>query len=206
MNLVGRQFRRFFYDVWIDPPGWVVFFSVFWLVSLFSVSTGLLPALFLGGGTTLVLLAANAFFSWASSSPYFQREAPPSLRYVLPVLRGMLYLLCASMLIPFLELFLRLFAPGLFSHVQGLSPYIPIGCLILSRFGGFPRRHPVRESLVDGTFTGLGFTVYLLFVGLLTQLLSHYGKNPFYGAVAGGALLGLIAYGARETKKKREEP
>jgi len=201
MNVVGRLFRHFFYDLWIDPPGWVVFFSVFWLVSVFSVSTGAVPALFLGGGTTLVLLAANAFFSWASASPYVQKEAPPSLRYVLPVLRGILYLLCASMLVPFLELFLRLLAPQTYPHLQRLSPYIPIGCLILSRFGAFPRHHAVRESLKNGALTGMGFTAYLLFIGLVTQLLSDYGKSPFYGAVLGGALLGLIAYAARESKK-----
>ncbi|WP_092208871.1 Rnf-Nqr domain containing protein [Desulfoluna spongiiphila] len=206
MNVMGHLFRHFFYDLWIDPPGWVVFFSIFWLVSVFSVSTGVVPALFLGGGTTLILLAANAFFSWASASSYFQKEAPPSLRYVLPVLRGILYLLCASMLVPFLELFLRLLAPQAYPYLQALSPYIPIGCLILSRFGGFPRHHAVKTSLADGALTGMGFTVYLLFIGLVTQFLSDHGKSPFYGAVLGGGLLGLIAYAVRENKKKRDEP
>jgi len=202
MNVIRHFFRHFFYDLWLDPPGWVVFFSIFWLVSVFSVSTDIAPALFLGCGTTLVLLAANAFFSWASASSFVGKDAPPSLRYLLPVLRGILYLLCASMLVPFLELLSRAFAPQAYPSLQGLSPYIPIGCLILSRFGAFPRRHTVRESVVNGALTGMGFTGYLLAIGVVTQALSYYGKSPFYGAVLGGGLIGLIAYAARESKKK----
>jgi len=201
MKNVGSLFGRFFYGLWIDLPGWVVFFSIFWLVSVFSVSTNVASALFLGAGTSLILGATNAFFSWASSAPCFQKSAPSALRYLLPVLRGMLYLLCASMIVPFFELFFRLVAPDVYQGCEQLSPYIPIGCLILSQFGLFPHHHSVRESAMDGAFTGAGFTLFLLFVGIATQLLAHSGKTPFYGAVLGGIVLGMIAYAGRERKK-----
>lgn len=185
----------------MDRPGWVVFFSIFWLVSVFSVTTNIASALFLGGGTALVLVITNAFFSWASASSYFQNKAPNALRYLLPVLRGILYLLCASMIVPFCELLFRVVAFEAYQGFEKLTPYIPIGCLILSQFGTFPRRHSALDGALDGAFTGAGFTLFLLFVGIATQLLTHYGKNPFYGAVLGGIVLGMIAYAGHASKK-----
>ncbi|BCS97065.1 hypothetical protein DSLASN_26970 [Desulfoluna limicola] len=203
MKSIGHHLGHFYYGLWIALPGWVVFFSLFWLVSVFSVCTNAAPALFIGVGTALILVGTNVFFSWASSSPCFQRDAHSSLRYLLPALRGMLYLLCASMIVPFFELLFRLLAPDVYQGVQQLSPYIPIGCLILSQFGGFPHHHSVRDSAMDGAFTGAGFTLFLLFVGIATQHLALSGKNPFYGAVLGGIVLGMIAYAGREWKKAR---
>lgn len=206
MKSVGRLVRPFFYLLWTDLPGWVVFFSIFWLVSVFSVATDLPAALFLGGGTALVLVTANAFFSWASAASPIRKEAPPALRYVLPVLCGVLYLLLATMIVPFVELLAGLTAPEASQRVQGLTAYVPIGCLILSRFGAFPRHHGVRDSVANGAGTAMGFTAYLLFIGTVTQALAHAGKNPFYGAVLGGALLGGIAYAGRQRKKSRPTP
>ncbi|WP_300670636.1 Rnf-Nqr domain containing protein [Desulfoluna sp.] len=202
MKSIGRLFRHFFYDLWIGLPGWVVFFSIFWLVSVFSVSTDIASALFLGAGTALVLLATNTFFSWASTASYFQSGAPTSLRYFLPVLRGILYLLCASLIVPFYELLLRLVVPEAYQRFQDITPFIPVACLILSQFGSLPHRHPVRESVIDSLSTGTGFLVYLLFLGVITQRLVQYEKSPFYGAVLGGILLGMIAYLGREKQKR----
>jgi len=74
---------------------------------------------------------------------------------------------------------------------KALGPYVPlivVNCLILGRMEAFASKQPVSRSLMDTLGMGLGFTLTLVILGSIRELLSS-------GAVMGQQVLATTGTG-----------
>ncbi len=74
---------------------------------------------------------------------------------------------------------------------KALGPYVPlivVNCIILGRMEAFTSKHPVSRSFMDALGMGLGFTLTLVILGSIRELMSS-------GAVFGYQILTTQAAG-----------
>ncbi|MDO8426046.1 MAG: Rnf-Nqr domain containing protein, partial [Deltaproteobacteria bacterium] len=69
---------------------------------------------------------------------------------------------------------------------KALGPYVPlivVNCIILGRAEAFAQKHPVVPSIMDALGIGIGFTMSLVAMGLIRELLG-------FGSILNFKLLG----------------
>ena len=76
------------------------------------------------------------------------------------------------------------FTPALYDSLGIYIPLIVVNCIILGRAESYASKNPVLPSIFDGLGMGLGFTVGLVAIGLVREILGA-------GAVFGVQLLPL---------------
>ena len=85
-----------------------------------------------------------------------------------------------------------LFLKGNYPEIsKALGPYIPlivVNCLILARQEAFASKKPVLRAIADALGMGIGFTIALIMLGSIRELLGS-------GTVFGFRILSLIAKG-----------
>jgi electron transport complex protein RnfE len=82
------------------------------------------------------------------------------------------------------DLFMRAYAPPL---SKALGPYVPlivVNCIILGRIEAFATKNPAGPALVDAVGMGAGFTVSLIILGAIREILGS------------GKLLGVSIFGS----------
>lgn len=78
------------------------------------------------------------------------------------------------------DLFLKAYFPPI---AKALGPYVPlivVNCMILGRAEFFASKHSVYTSVVDAVGTGVGFTLVLVVLGLIREVL---GSGSVFGLV-----------------------
>ena len=85
------------------------------------------------------------------------------------------------------DLLLQAFIPALAESLGVFIPLIVVNCIILGRAEGFSYKNGVAASFFDGIFQGIGYTVVLLAMCIIRELL---GNGTF-----GGGLLGVDGKG-----------
>jgi len=113
------------------------------------------------GLATLFVLALSGLVASA-----VKRIVPGEVR--IPV-----YTVIIATFVTLADLFMRAYVPPL---SKALGPYVPlivVNCIIMGRIEAFASKNPVVPSLVDAVGMGLGFTVSLMVLGALRELLGH---------------------------------
>ena len=98
---------------------------------------------------------------------------------------------------------LQAFVPSLYASLGLFIPLIVVNCIILARAEAFASKNGVVASAVDGLGMGLGFTLAMLLMGSIRELL---GSGTIFGLTVFGASFepmlrfvlapgGFIAYG-----------
>ena len=85
------------------------------------------------------------------------------------------------------DLLIQAFVPALADSLGVFIPLIVVNCIILGRAEGFSYKNGVVDSFFDGIFQGIGYTVVLLIMCIIRELL---GAGTF-----GGGLLGIDGKG-----------
>ena len=65
---------------------------------------------------------------------------------------------------------------------KALGPYVPlivVNCIILGRQEAFSSKNPVFRSIIDALGMGLGFTLSLLILSSLREILSNIKYSSF---------------------------
>ncbi len=81
------------------------------------------------------------------------------------------YITIISGFVTAVELLMKAFFFELYGSLGLFIPLIVVNCIIFGRAEAFASRNPVLPSVVDGLFTGLGFTGALCIIGFIRELL-----------------------------------
>ncbi len=149
------------------------------LCPLLAVTSTVTNALGLGIATLLVLICSNATVS--------------ALRHWVPKeIRIPIFVLIIAAFVSCVQLLMNAFAFGLYQSLGIFLPLIVTNCAIIGRAEAYASKNPIKQASFDGLMMGIGFTLVLLLLGSIREILGQ-------GTLFDGAhlLLGDWALGLR---------
>ena len=139
------------------------------LCSTLAITTSFFNGLGMGLAVTIILICSNVLIS--------------ALRKVIPSqIRIAAYIVIIAGFVTMVDLLLQAFLPALAESLGVFIPLIVVNCVILGRAEAFASRNGVLASAMDGLCQGIGYTVALVVMCIIRELL---GSGTF-----GGGLLG----------------
>lgn len=141
--------------LWKNNPALV---QLLGLCPLLAVTASVVNALSLGIASMLVLIGSNFAVS------VFRNFIPSAVR--LPV-----YVMIIAALVTSIELAMQALTYELYLILGIFIPLIVTNCIIMGRAEAFAAKNPVKASLYDGFIMGVGFTVVLVLLGALREVL-----------------------------------
>ena len=139
------------------------------MCSTLAITTSLFNGLGMGAAVTIILICSNVLIS--------------ALRKVIPnQIRIAAYITIIAGFVTIVDLALQAFIPALAESLGVFIPLIVVNCIVLGRAEAFASKNGVLASAVDGLCQGIGYTVALVVVCVIRELL---GAGTF-----GGGLLG----------------
>ncbi|MGA7980232.1 MAG: NADH:ubiquinone reductase (Na(+)-transporting) subunit D [Chromatiaceae bacterium] len=136
------------------------------ICSALAVTTKLAPALVMGLALTSVLIGSNLAIS------LIRGHVPTHIRMIV-------FMTIIASLVIVVDEFLRAYAYDLSKHLSVFVGLIITNCIVLGRAEAFAVQNPVWPSVLDALGHGLGYSLILLVVATLRELLGS------------GSLLGL---------------
>jgi electron transport complex protein RnfE len=130
------------------------------LCPLLAVSTSLGSGLGLGLATLTVLAASNTLASVVG------RHVPDEVRIAV-------FVVLIAALVTALELAMSAWLPGLHAALGIFLPLIVTNCLLLARAEAFASRQPIGHAALDGLAMGAGFTLVLIVLGAVREILGR---------------------------------
>ena len=146
------------------------------MCSTMAITTTLFNGLGMGVCVTIILICSNVVISL--------------LRKVIPSkIRIAAYIVVIAGFVTMVDLLMQAYLPDLSESLGIFIPLIVVNCIILGRAEAFASKNSVGASALDGVFQGLGYTIELVIMCLIRELL---GSGTF-----GGGLLGVDGAGIR---------
>ena len=140
------------------------------MCSTLSITTSLFNGLGMGVSVTLILICSNVLIS--------------ALRKVIPSqIRIAAYIVIIAGFVTVVDLLLQAFLPELAENLGVFIPLIVVNCIILGRAEAFASKNGVLASAVDGLCQGIGYTVALVIMCVIRELL---GAGTFGGGLLNG--------------------
>ncbi|MDM8547316.1 electron transport complex subunit E [Candidatus Venteria ishoeyi] len=144
------------------------------LCPLLAVTGTAMNGLGLGIATTLILLSSNGIIS------LIRNWIPGEIR--LPV-----FVLVIASSVTAVEALMQAFYYDLYLVLGIFIPLIVTNCAVIGRAEAFAVKNPLNKSLVDALSMGLGFTVVLVLLGAMRELLGQgtlfTGAELMFGGV-----------------------
>jgi electron transport complex protein RnfE len=130
-----------------------------------AVTTSVTNALGMGAATTFVLLMSNIIIS--------------ALKNVIPdKVRIPSYIVIIATFVSMIDLLIQGFLPSLSASLGVFIPLIVVNCIVLGRAEAFANKNSVVDSILDGLGMGIGFTIALVLIGGIREIL---GAGSFLG-------------------------
>ena len=146
------------------------------MCSTLAITTSLFNGIGMGLAVTIITICSNVLIS--------------ALRKVIPnQIRIAAYIVIIAGFVTIVDLALKAFIPALSASLGVFIPLIVVNCIVLGRAEAFASKNGVLASAVDGICQGIGYTVALVIVCVIRELL---GSGTF-----GGGLLGPGGAGIR---------
>ena len=140
------------------------------MCSTLAITTSLFNGIGMGLAVTVILICSNVLIS--------------ALRKVIPnQIRIAAYIVIIAGFVTIVDLLLQAFIPALSASLGVFIPLIVVNCMILGRAEGFASKNGVLASAVDGLCQGIGYTVALVVVCVIRELL---GNGTFGGGLLNG--------------------
>ena len=140
------------------------------MCSTLAITTSLFNGLGMGISVTIILICSNVLIS--------------ALRKVIPSqIRIAAYIVIIAGFVTMVDLLLQAFLPALSENLGVFIPLIVVNCIILGRAEAFASKNGVLASAVDGLCQGIGYTVALVIVCVIRELL---GAGTFGGGLLNG--------------------
>ncbi|MDP3058282.1 MAG: electron transport complex subunit E [bacterium] len=130
-----------------------------------AVSTAAVNGLGMGLAATAVLLASNVIIS------FIKPIIPDKIR--IPC-----YIVVIATFVTIVDLVMAAFVPELHKVLGIFIPLIVVNCIILQRAEAFASKNNVFSSAIDGVAMGLGFTIALVTLGSIREII---GSGTFFG-------------------------
>ncbi len=145
------------------------------MCSTLAITTSLFNGIGMGLSVTIILICSNVLIS--------------ALRKVIPnQIRIAAYITIIAGFVTIVDLLLKAFIPALSASLGVFIPLIVVNCIILGRAEGFASKNGVLASAVDGLCQGIGYTVALVIVCVIRELL---GSGTFGGGLLGPGGAGI---------------
>ena len=140
------------------------------MCSVLAITTSLFNGIGMGLSVTIILTCSNILIS--------------ALRKVIPSqIRIAAYIVIIAGFVTIVDLAIQAFLPDLSSSLGVFIPLIVVNCIILGRAEAFASKNGVLASAVDGICQGIGYTVALIIVCVIRELL---GSGTFGGGLLNG--------------------
>ena len=123
-----------------------------------AVTTSAINGIGMGLSTTAVLMLSNLFIS------LLRKVIPDSVR--MPA-----YIVIVASFVTMVQFLLQGFVPSIYDALGIYIPLIVVNCIILGRAEAYACNHNVAESAMDGLKMGLSYTLSLLAMSFIRQLL-----------------------------------
>ncbi len=145
------------------------------LCPLLAVTNTLINGLGLGLATTLVLLLSNVSVSG------IRHWVPDEVR--LPI-----FVLIIASFVTTVELIMNAYFHAFYKILGIFIPLIVTNCAIIGRAEAYASRNPMRAAAMDGLSIGLGFTLALIILGGMRELIGQgtlfAGAHLMFGEMA----------------------
>ena len=150
------------------------------MCSTLAITTSMFNGLGMGISVTIILICSNVLIS--------------ALRKLIPnEIRIAAYIVIIAGFVTIVDLLLQAFLPDLANSLGVFIPLIVVNCIILGRAESFASKNGVLASALDGLFQGIGYTVALVIMCVIRELL---GSGTFgAGVLNGGEGIRIIAEG-----------
>ena len=137
------------------------------LCSVLAITTSLFNGLGMGLSVTIILICSNVLISL--------------LRKVIPSqIRIAAYIVIIASFVTIVDLLLQALLPELSESLGVFIPLIVVNCIVLGRAEAFASKNGVLASAVDGLCQGIGYTVALVVMCVIRELL---GSGTFGGGI-----------------------
>lgn len=143
-----------------------------------AVTTSAINGLGMGVATMFVLLFSNILISLT------RNLIPDKVRLIA-------FIIIIATFVTIADLLMQAFTPTLHQALGIFIPLIVVNCLVLARAESFAQRNTTWNSIFDALGMGIGFTVALLMMGIIRELLGN-GSIFDYKIVAEGTKTILI--------------
>jgi len=147
-----------------------VFKQVLGTCPTLAITTSVKNGIGMGLATTFVLICSNIVISM------IKNIVPSKVR--IPV-----YIVVIASFVTIVDLVMNAFLHDLHKVLGLFIPLIVVNCIILGRAESYASKNSVFSSMLDGLGTGLGFTLALMILGALREILGN-------GSILGINLLG----------------
>ena len=140
------------------------------LCSMLAISTSISNAIGMGLAVTAVLICSNLLISL--------------LRKIIPnQIRIASFVVIISGFVTIVEMLIKAYLPELNKSLGVFIPLIVVNCIILARAESFASKNGPIASIVDGLTMGIGYTLALLVISAIRELLGN-------GTIAGFHVFG----------------
>ena len=164
-----------------------IFCIVLGLCPTLAVSTSLDNAIGMGAAATFVLFGSNTMIS------LIRKRIPDRIR--IPI-----YIVVIASFVTMVSLAMQAYTPGLNKALGIYVPLIVVNCIIFGRAEAFASKNNVIRSSLDGLGMGIGFTLSLLLISAIRELLGTGSLKIFGISLASApiepAMVFILAPGA----------
>jgi electron transport complex protein RnfE len=144
------------------------------LCATMAISTSLFNGLGMGLSVLIILTCCNIVVS--------------AIRKIIPQqVRLAIFVVVIAGFVTIVDLLLQAYLPALSDALGVFIPLIVVNCIIIGRAEAFSSKQGIKESLLDGVFQGLGYTMVLVAMCLIRELLGS-------GTIGGGLLNGADSF------------
>jgi electron transport complex protein RnfE len=150
-----------------------------------AVTSSAVNGLGMGLATTFVLFMSNVFISMVKG-------------FVPDKVRIPAFIVVIASFVTVVDLLMQAYTPSLSNQLGIFIPLIVVNCIVLGRAEAFAAKNNVFSSFIDGMGMGLGFTLALVVMGSIREML---GAGAIFGykfipETADGVLIFILAPGA----------
>ena len=130
-----------------------------------ALTTAAINGIGMGLATTFVLVVSNLEIS------LLKNFIPSKVR--IPA-----YVVIIATFVTIVDMIMQAFVPALYESLGIYIPLIVVNCIILARAESFASKNSLLPSIIDGLGMGAGFTVALLLLGSIREIL---GSGSWFG-------------------------
>lgn len=181
-----------------------IFVQLLGMCSALAITTSAVNGVGMGVAVTVVLVGSNIVIS------LMRKIIPDEVR--IPA-----FIIIIATFVTIIDMFMHAYTFELYQALGVFIPLIVVNCIILGRAESFASKNGVVDSIIDGLGMGIGYTIAIVILGAIRELLgagSIFGFQllpaayepmliiilPPGGFIALGLLIGLVNYMSRKKK------
>jgi len=181
-----------------------IFVQLLGMCSALAITTSAINGVGMGVAVTAVLVGSNVAIS------LMRKIIPDEVR--IPA-----FVIIIATFVTIIDMFMAAYTFELYKALGVFIPLIVVNCIILGRAEAFASKNGVVDSILDGLGMGIGYTIAIVILGSIRELLGSgaiFGFQilpaayepmliiilPPGGFIALGLLIGLVNYMSRKKK------